>query len=190
MKLNAKMINVSLCANPSLEKLVTLNNIGLSDSAKTCQIISGWNNKADGVVNCCDTDPETYKPDPNDPYYIRGSIQLGTINDLLDQDYFMMKMDIEGHEPVALSKQASSVYFNKHSIKYMVTESHQNTQRAGYLKQLANLGYALRPVDYGYSGSHMVENGALIDVDNSNTYESYGMIDVFCEKLDPSSGVD
>ena len=63
MKLNAKMINVSLCANPSLENLVTLNNIGLSDSSNTCQIVSDRGNKADGIV-ACDIDSETYKPNP------------------------------------------------------------------------------------------------------------------------------
>jgi len=181
MTLNAKMINVSLCANPSLDKLVTLHNIGLSDSTKTCYIVSGWNNRADGMVNC-GIDPETYKPDQANPYYIRGSIQLGTINDLLDQDYFMMKMDIEGHEPFALSEQGSSVYFNKHSIEYMVTESHQSAKRGQYLKQLSKLGYALRPVDYSSPGRRMVEQGALIDVDDSNTYDIKGLIDVFCEK--------
>ena len=52
MKTNYLIQRISLCANPDLERFVTLHNVGLSDKPGKCFIVSADTNLADGIMRC------------------------------------------------------------------------------------------------------------------------------------------
>jgi len=165
MAKNARLIKVSLCANPELEKRITLHNVGLADKSKKCFIVSSDSNQADGILKCNPPkgfDPVAYSTTKEHDYQVRGEVQLETMNTMLSGDYFMMKIDIEGAEPMALSKEGSDEYFKKFGIKYFITESSKgSTSRVAYFQRLFSLGYSLRPVKYQL-GVGKMWNGALV----------------------------
>ena len=165
MAKNARLIKVSLCANPELEKRITLHNVGLADKSKKCFIVSSDSNQADGILKCNPPkgfDPVAYSTTKEHDYQVRGEVQLETMNTMLSGDYFMMKIDIEGAEPMALSKEGSDEYFEKFGIKYFITESTKgSTSRVAYFQRLFSLGYSLRPVKYQL-GVGQMWNGALV----------------------------
>jgi len=148
MKRNAVLLNVSLCANPDLQKLVTLNNVGFADKPQQCVIVSGDDNKADGILRC-DVNASQFK---QEGYRVRETLQLETMDKLLHEDYFMMKIDIEGSEPQAFA--GAKAYFSKHKIQCLLTESwvpqsKDGLNRAVFFQQLASLGFNnIRGIDY------------------------------------------
>ena len=153
MQKNARILNVSLCANPDLERFVTLHNVGLSDKPGKCFIVSADTNLADGIMRCDLKRAEDFK---QEGYKVRGEIKLETMDAMVKGDYFMMKIDIEGAEPLALSEAGSSKYFSQHKIQYMLTEAVDKEARVGYFGLLDKLGYQMRPVDYA-STSHELD---------------------------------
>ena len=93
MKTNYLIQRISLCANPDLERLVTLHNVGLSDKPGKCFIVSADTNLADGIMRCDLKRAEDFK---QEGYKVRGEIKLETMDAMVKGDYFMMKIDIEG----------------------------------------------------------------------------------------------
>jgi len=192
MKKNAAMLSVSLCANPELEKLVTLNVVGLADEKKTCIIVSGDINVADGILRCDLPNAEAWEG-----YHVRETVELDTMNRLVHGDYFMMKIDIEGSEPLALGSSGSDKYFAKHHIEYLLTESTDSAARLEYFQRLATLGYSLRMIDYGLQrgaddAMAMLGGGTLPDpFDKSKQaraeIQQVNAPDFFGERVDPVS---
>jgi len=161
MQKNAAIQNVSLCANPKLEQLVTLRNVGLADKPGKCFIVSDNKNQADGIMRCDIKKREDFK---QEGYQIRGEIKLETMNTIVKGDYFMMKIDIEGAEPLALSEKGTSEYFSKHKIQYMLTEAADPKGRVAYFKRLAEIGFSIRSVNYdtGETGEDAMYQTAVI----------------------------
>ena len=161
MQKNAAIQNVSLCANPKLEQLVTLRNVGLADKPGKCFIVSDNKNQADGIMRCDIKKREDFK---KEGYQIRGEIKLETMNTIVKGDYFMMKIDIEGAEPLALSEKGTSEYFSKHKIQYMLTEAADPKGRVAYFKRLAEIGFSIRSVNYdtGETGEDAMYQTAVI----------------------------
>jgi FkbM family methyltransferase len=183
MTQNARMLNMTLCANPMLAHRVDLFNVGVSEKPGKCLIVSGNDNKADGILRCDLAEPSQFK---QEGYSVRGVVEIKTLDSMLKGDYFMLKMDIEGHEPMAY--RGARRYFEKHEIEYIVTEAHQTDGRPEFFQQLQTLGkrgYSLRVVDYSKpAGRAIVESGAAIDASNrAQMLESsnWPMVDVFCE---------
>jgi len=145
MEKNFLIQRVSLCANPELDKLVTLKNQGLGETRQTCFIVSADSNLADGILRCDLKSASNFK---QKGYQIRDQVQLETMDAVVEGDYFMMKIDIEGAEPLALSVKGTSKFFSKHSIQYLLTEATTLHTRLAYFERLSLIGYNLRTVDY------------------------------------------
>ena len=75
MEKNYLIQRVSLCANPELEKLVTLKNVGLGESQTTCLIVSGDSNMADGILRCDIKNAADFK---QAGYSVRGQVNIET----------------------------------------------------------------------------------------------------------------
>jgi len=152
MPKNAALINASLCGNPKLDPLVTLYQQGVGRKKQMCTFISGDDNVGDGVAQCGD---DIWQ---GDGYSHRGRFEVDTLSKLLSKDYFMMKMDIEGLEPDALSVEGAGEYFKAHRIHYIQTETWPDEdlpgRRQGLLTRLTELGYALRKCPEGGPHGH------------------------------------
>ena len=178
MKENAYLFNVSLCANPALAKRVNLHHTAVGAESRECFIVSESNNKADGHINCDLKDSRELMSG----YEIRGKGSITTLSDILSEDFFIMKMDIEGHEPPAL--RGAREYFTKNMIQYIITESHRTPARVDYFRALASLHYSIRPVDYSKTGAALVSSAALIDVEDGLAVEKLSEMDFFCERIE------
>ena len=80
MPANAAMINMSLCANPQLSRLVHLRNVGFSSSPRTCVFVSADTNKADAIARCDLPGADQFK---QPGYQVRGLLPLSTISSVL-----------------------------------------------------------------------------------------------------------
>ena len=89
MPANAAMINMSLCANPQLSRLVHLRNVGFSSSPRTCIFVSADTNKADAIARCDLPSADQFK---QAGYQVRGLLPLSTISAVLSKDYYAMKV--------------------------------------------------------------------------------------------------
>jgi len=173
---------------------VTLNVVGLADEKKTCIIVSGDINVADGILRCDLPNAEAFS---QEGYHVRETVELDTMNRLVHGDYFMMKIDIEGSEPLALGSSGSDKYFAKHHIEYLLTESTDSAARLEYFQRLATLGYSLRMIDYGLQrgaddAMAMLGGGTLPDpFDKSKQaraeIQQVNAPDFFGERVDPVS---
>jgi len=115
MEKNFLILRVSLCANPTLEERITLHNVGLSDKPAKCFIVSSDKNIGDGIIRCDIEKAEDFEK--QEGAEIRGEVKLSTMNEMVKGDYFMMKIDIEGSEPLALSEKAAAEYFANNKIR-------------------------------------------------------------------------
>jgi len=98
---NEVVLRSTLCRNPEMGKKVTFFNKGLGESAQKCMILSGKNNRGDGMTKCGD------EIDIGTDYEIRGNIDVVPIDDLLATFQFkeriaLVKIDTEGYEPFVL----------------------------------------------------------------------------------------
>jgi len=135
--------------------------VGLGRKKEKCFVISGNGNVADGMVNCADRDASKWS---QEGYTLRGELDVETMDRMLHEDYFMLKIDVEGAEPRVLSKEGSAAYFSKHKIQYMMTEAWNDPHRLEYFKRLDSLGYTLQPVNYDRgAGEEMVNNMPIIN---------------------------
>ena len=89
MPANAAMINMSLCANPQLSRLVHLRNVGFSSSPRTCVFVSADTNKADAIARCDLAGADQFK---QPGYQVRGLLPLSTISSVLRKDYYALKV--------------------------------------------------------------------------------------------------
>ena len=209
MKSNAKMMNVSLCvshnphplacnsqpmsqpnpslwllihqANPDAEERITLHNVGLGKTKEKCFIVSINSNVADGMVKCGIDTSSDYTP--QEGYGIRGVLDIDTLDSMIDEDYFMLKIDVEGAEPLVLSKEGSDRYFAKHKKQYMMTEAWSKSNRLSYFTRLDELGYTLRPVKYNRGGGEgMVNNKPILNTllsQGAQALKDVGGVDFF-----------
>ncbi|KAL6053581.1 FkbM family methyltransferase [Balamuthia mandrillaris] len=83
---NLKLMQASICTNPPLNKTLTLFPVGASNERKQCQSISD-------NINIGDV---------HDRYSDRGLVQVETLDNILQEQVLLMKIDVEGHELFAM----------------------------------------------------------------------------------------
>ena len=145
MPKNAGMINVSMCANPSLEPLVTLHRVGLGAADQQCLFVAGARNVADAIARC---DLQSAAQFKQAGYTVLGSFEVTTLSKVLEHDYYMMKIDVEGMEPSILSAQGSDGYFSKHRIDFLSHGIVANGAHARPLPSTPQAAWVLAPSDW------------------------------------------
>lgn len=92
---NARMLQLSLCVNPKLERRVTVMNVGLADRPQTCVVVSSDIDVSSGEVRC-DLDSTNLQGVKTEPgLEVRGSVKVVTLDSVLgSRDYFMAKLDV------------------------------------------------------------------------------------------------
>lgn len=146
MSHNLRLLRASLCANPSLMERVALYGIGLGTKVSTCFMLSDVKNRGNGFTECNRT-PEVAKKYYMDTYNltfeVRGAMDVMRLDDVIDADVQVMKLDVEGYEAEAL-KGAERLLENR-NVWFILTECNFGILKAtgvmSFLKFLDRRGY-------------------------------------------------
>ena len=95
MARNVDAIHQTLCWNPELQERVTLFPYGLGDADRSCAVLSGDRNVADGHLVCSEEEWEPYKGE----FQARALVHSVRLDDYLaGVQAHVVKMDVEGYE--------------------------------------------------------------------------------------------
>ena len=94
MRSNALMYRTTLCNNPEIMKRVTFYNNALGEESKTCYVFSGTGNIGDGMIDCTGKVIDQ----PPEGYVVRNTVDLVRLDNIVKQDIFVLKIDVEGYE--------------------------------------------------------------------------------------------
>ena len=153
--LNAWLVRKSLAANPHLAPRVTLHNVGAgATTGGSCDLISPDSNVGDTMLECGDvaaglarwnawgaTQRAKYR------YRSRGTLRLARIDELVTRPVDVLKIDIEGYEPLAA--QGWEQLFARRRPRLIVSEVQLQVMRdngfspSQYLMAFARMGYTL-----------------------------------------------
>ncbi|KAL6051331.1 FkbM family methyltransferase [Balamuthia mandrillaris] len=140
---NLKLMQASICANPPLNKTLTLFPVGASNERKQCQSISDNINIGDVHVHC-----NTSFLFSKAQYSDRGLVYVETLDDILQEQVLLMKIDVEGHELFAMqgAKQLLQTFppgiiFTEYSEKSMLELG--ITRPLDYLEMILSYDYLL-----------------------------------------------
>lgn len=153
--LNAWLIRESLVANPHLAPRVTLHNVGAGPiKGGWCELISPDSNVGDTMLECGDvaaglarwnawgaTQRAKYR------YRSRGKLRLVSIDELVTRPVDVLKIDIEGYEPLAA--QGWEQLFARRKPRLIISEvqpqvMHDNGfSPSQYLTTFARMNYTL-----------------------------------------------
>ena len=119
---------------------------GLSDKKQTCFVISDDNNLGDGQLACQsdDTFQKTYTPPTG--YSIRDTLDLVRLDSLVDEDIWLLKIDVEGFEPSVFAGATRLIETRK--IHYLFSEVSHGMMKdhgydsADYIKFLRTMGFS------------------------------------------------
>jgi len=105
MTANVALFNASLCANPDLRNKIDLHQVGLSDAAAHCRLVSPVGNVGDGYAECGETSrmlPDT--PEARGGYQVHEEFDVHVLDDQMPTSKFatqkidFVKIDVEGFE--------------------------------------------------------------------------------------------
>ncbi|MEW5314348.1 MAG: hypothetical protein WDW38_005856 [Sanguina aurantia] len=95
MRSNINLIRSSLCRNASYLERVTLYPFGLGAKPDVCYIFSDDDNKGDGITLCGKANEAEAVKALHGTYNLRGVMAVRKLDDVLDRDVKVMKMDVE-----------------------------------------------------------------------------------------------
>ncbi|KAJ3212241.1 hypothetical protein HK099_007769 [Clydaea vesicula] len=122
---------------------------GLSDKEKKCYLISDDQNLGDGIIKCYKQNQENFAPSG---YKIREHIDLVRLDDYVQQDIFLLKIDVEGFEPYVLD--GATLLFKHYKVNFLMTEiavammQENNKDPLKYIESLLDLGFECSSIDF------------------------------------------
>lgn len=144
MSANHELIDATMCANPNLKKMITMNKFGLGAKDDHCIIISGDDNLGDGVSQCGD---DAKKP-IQAGYHQRATMDIRRLDDVLTEEHVasvdFVKMDVEGFEcQVMAGGQSLLTKYRPKLIQSEVWPAMQGCQPQDYLAAFAKASYSV-----------------------------------------------
>ncbi|KNC84473.1 hypothetical protein SARC_03306 [Sphaeroforma arctica JP610] len=113
---NVRLLKITQCLNPQFEGKLTVLPIGLGVKKATCHVMSDNKNVGDGHTICGAEALQAFKDgDTLNQYSERSLVNIAKLDDILDTTQTPiagMKIDIEGFERFALSKEGSDRFFS------------------------------------------------------------------------------
>eukprot|EP00879_Flechtneria_rotunda_P004881 GHRR01005155.1.p1 GENE.GHRR01005155.1~~GHRR01005155.1.p1 ORF type:complete len:483 (+),score=198.37 GHRR01005155.1:74-1522(+) len=148
MTSNIALLRRSLCTNTWLEERIALYGTGLGATPSACYLISGTDNRGDGLAVCAGTQEEALRNASNRPgYEVRDMMAVRRLDTLLAEDVQVLKIDVEGFETEVLK--GAEQLLTKHNVWYIMAECNVGLigVQAGktFIRFLAGLGYAVSP---------------------------------------------
>ena len=144
MKSNGDLYKTTLCENPDIMQRITFVNSGLGNKTKTCFIASTPYNSQNGNVFCPDVSGKFIAPDG---YVSRGQVNLIRLDELIKQDIYVMKVDVEGFEMDVLD--GAKRLFDKYLVYYVLSEisdwmiKEKGRDARDYLRFWIDRGYSI-----------------------------------------------
>lgn len=117
MQQNVELMLASLCANPSFQHLAKLHQLGLGREDAKCLLFAGGDNVGDGHMSCGDDEAMRFT---DAGYQQRGTMLVTRLDNVLDEDVKVLKMDVEGAEWLVL--QGASKLVKERGIPYITLE--------------------------------------------------------------------
>jgi hypothetical protein len=90
----------------------------LSDKEQSCFVLSDHINVGDGIMACQENSQVPYVAPTG--YSIRDTLDLVTLDSLVDQDIWLLKIDVEGFEPLVF--RGAKRLFATSKIHYIFSE--------------------------------------------------------------------
>ena len=119
MATNQQLIRSSLCLNQKkVMPNVVLYPVALGPKREKCFTFSGVINRGDGVTMCGMRDEEEARRKVPAEYELRGSMQQFRLDDLLDEEVKLLKMDVEGYEPEVM--QGATKLLERNKVRLML----------------------------------------------------------------------
>ena len=161
MKSNGDIYRTTLCDNPELMKHVTFFNTGLDKETKTCYVVSIPSNTQNGNVFCPPVPTDKFTAPEG--YVTRGEVNLARLDELVNQDIYVLKIDTEGYEMNVFD--GGDGLFDKYIVSYIMSEiSDWMIKEKG---RDAN-EYLRFWIDRGYSISRQGFNGPFLTFEAGN----------------------
>ncbi|KAI8464132.1 MAG: S-adenosyl-L-methionine-dependent methyltransferase [Monoraphidium minutum] len=101
MASNIALLRTSLCANPPLLDRVALYGTGLGTKRADCIMLSDVANRGNGFTECERTPEQAQaylRQRYNITFQVRGEMSVMRLDDLIDRDVQVIKLDVEGYE--------------------------------------------------------------------------------------------
>ncbi|KAI9323908.1 S-adenosyl-L-methionine-dependent methyltransferase [Zopfochytrium polystomum] len=122
LTMNGHHFMSTLCRHPQLMKKSTFIQHGLGSAAATCAIGSLDANLGDGTVTCDPSAIAQYKGNPRPPNLLpfRQWLPIAPLDSFLDEDAWVLKMDVEGFELDVL--RGGRKLFTRRRVPFLLTE--------------------------------------------------------------------
>ncbi|KAI9360072.1 S-adenosyl-L-methionine-dependent methyltransferase [Zopfochytrium polystomum] len=143
LRANAHLFRSSLCRTPELMDRITFFNQGLGAKSTVCAIASENFNQGDGTITCSPRAIAQYKTTstPHGLKPFRQWLRIDPLDHLLDEDVWVLKMDVEGFELDVL--QGASSLFATRRVHYLITEVNLAKRKTSrMLGELRRLGFS------------------------------------------------
>lgn len=170
MQTNANMIRNTLCRNPQLKNKVELHEVALGQKDQKCYIWSFDINTGDGSIYCGEGLDSLKKFLVNNTigsYTVKGEMQMRRLDDMLDEDIKVLKVDVEGAERDVL--RGAARLLTSRRVHYVMTEYAPVMMRSvsgptgpdQYRALLTALGYKCSTTGFRGPFNTMEEIGAV-----------------------------
>lgn len=151
MSTNAWAFRTTICLNPELQSLVTFFNIGLGDTERVCNLISGEGNRGNGQFICSEDKKDLFMP-------LRDSaMRIVKLDDVIssEKSIGVAKIDVEGFELHVVKGGTKTLLSGQ--IPYISAEYYpkqlriKGTNPADFLLVFLDSGYKISIVDFNVS---------------------------------------
>lgn len=178
MPQNVELMKATVCASEEGRGNVLLYPYGLGTSIRTCMVISDKSNQGDGFT-LCGKDVTEQRSRFSGDYSIRGTMEMRRLDEIMDMDVRVMKIDVEGYEPWVIA--GAMKWLTQRKVMYILTE-------VSYFSQVHMSGghppttyyYMLRGL--GYRCSTKGFEGEDVDPDVIARMRVGSALNLFCKK--------
>lgn len=104
MAANQRLLRTALClSHPSIMQRMSLHAFGLGAAPTTCYLTASVHNRGDGIPICGAHNRSHAEQMVKPPYTLRGTMDVRRLDDVIQRDVKVVKIDVEGYEPFVIA---------------------------------------------------------------------------------------
>ncbi|KAI9361701.1 S-adenosyl-L-methionine-dependent methyltransferase [Zopfochytrium polystomum] len=173
LTMNGHHFMSTLCRHPQLMEKSTFIMNGLGATSTTCALVSDERNIGDGTVTCDPADIALYKTTPHPPaggkYPLRQWLRIDPLDTFIDEDVWVVKMDVEGFELDVL--RGASNFFTRRRVHFLIAEVMGTLPKSKEMvAMLGKFGFSCSEEEGGWYGRRMAipDEAAGVVLRNAN----------------------
>lgn len=177
---NIRMLKATLCANKEIKDLVKFYPIGLGMKNQRCDVVAQHWNRGNGNVLCGRNGLQHRTLETQD-YAYRGEMEIRRLDDIMDMDVRVLKIDVEGYEPWVIAGGAR--WLTQRKVMYILTDLSNLKDEDPDVP--ARYYYLLRGLGYRCSKSHFIQPDATLEdvtLEEIQQIPIGGQMRLFCTK--------